>query len=99
MRNGRTDGNHTKIVRELRQLGYAVQSLADLGDGVPDIIIAPRNVLIEIKDPSQPPSKRRLTPQEKKWHEVWLAAGGQVATCETTEEILKVLDSRRKDSV
>lgn len=88
----RVDGNHSRIVKELRQVGAVVQSIADLGDGVPDILVAyrGRNWLFEIKDWRQPPSKRRLTPKEKQWHAFWLVAG-QVAVVETSEEALKVM--------
>ncbi len=93
MRNGRTDANQSRIVKELRQLGYGVQSLADLGDGVPDLLVSARgrNFLFEVKDWRQPPSKRRLTPKEKQWHMVWKASGGQVGIIETTEDALNAM--------
>jgi hypothetical protein len=88
----RIDANQSKIVKELRALGAIVQSLADLGDGVPDLLVAfrGRNWLFEVKDWRQPPSKRRLTPKEKQWHLSW-ATAGQVSVIETTEDALKVL--------
>ncbi len=84
------DANHSRIVKELRQIGATVQSLADLGKGVPDILVAWRgtNYLFEIKDWKQPPSKRRLTPDEKKWHQLWQ---GQVAVVETSSEALRIM--------
>lgn len=93
MANNRVDANHSRIVKELRQLGYSVVSTADLGDGFPDICVGSlntvnRNFLFEIKDWKQPPSKRRLTPKEKQFHAAWK---GQVAVIETTEEALKVM--------
>jgi hypothetical protein len=30
-----------------------------------------RNYLIEIKDGSKPPSKRKLTSDEQEWHDTW----------------------------
>jgi hypothetical protein len=86
----RIDANQPTIVRALREIGASVQSLADLGKGVPDIAVGYRgkNYLFEIKDWKQPPSKRRLTPDEKKWHQVWQ---GQVHVIETFDEALKII--------
>jgi hypothetical protein len=86
----RVDANQSLIVRELRAVGATVQSLADLGKGAPDLLVGWRgkNWLIEIKDWKQPPSKRRLTPDEKKWHQTW---NGQVNVVETFDEALKII--------
>lgn len=88
----RVDQNQSRIVKELRQLGYSVVSIADVGDGCPDILVggAGVNWLFEIKDWKQPPSKKRLTPKEKLFHAAWR---GQVAVIETTAEALKVMSS------
>jgi hypothetical protein len=88
----RVDANQSTIVKELRKLGAVVQSIADLGAGAPDLLVAykGRNWLFEVKDWRQPPSKRRLTPQEKQWHQLWQTAG-QVSVIETTEDALKVM--------
>lgn len=86
----RIDGNHKEIVKSLREAGASVQSLADLGSGVPDILVGlrGRNYIFEIKDWRQPPSKRKLTPDEKKWHQLW---SGQVNVIETAAEALKII--------
>ncbi len=70
---GRTDANHTAVVKALRDIGASVQSLAMVGDGCPDAVAAKYgfNLMIEIKDGDKPPSQRQLTPDEKKWHENW----------------------------
>ena len=73
-RHARTDANHADIVKALRQCGCTVQSLASLGHGVPDLLVAPKHgpmLLMEIKDGSQPPSKQKLTPDEAEWHDKW----------------------------
>lgn len=69
----RVDSNHDSIVRGLRDIGASVQSIASVGKGCPDLLVGVRgfNFVLEVKDGSQPPSKRRLTPDEKKWHESW----------------------------
>ena len=55
--------------------------MAAVGNGCPDLVVgcAGINLLVEVKDPEQPPSARRFTPQQKKWHAefgdtwVWLS--------------------------
>lgn len=73
MRAKRTDGNQTDIVETLRKCGVSVSITSALGNGFPDIVCGYRgaNYLFEIKDPAQPPSKRRLTPDEEEWHQAW----------------------------
>lgn len=92
MRRGaaRTDGNQKAIVAGLRAAGCSVKILSTLGNGCPDILVgrAGRNWLFEIKDPSQDPCKRQLTPDQKQWHATWK---GQVNVVETIEEALRVV--------
>jgi hypothetical protein len=87
----RVDENQVEITRGLSKLpgiGYWVTSM--LGKGFPDLIVAHRcaNYFFEIKNPKQPPSKRKLTPDEQKFHDTW---PGQVAVVETLSEILKII--------
>ncbi len=84
-RRAKIDGNHRAIVEHLEAIGCSVQSLAAVGDGVPDLLVGWRgvNLLLEVKDPAQPPSKRRLTPDQVKWHLIWR---GAVVTVETPEQ-------------
>jgi len=95
----RVDQNQSRIVKELRQMGYSVVSLADVGDGCPDILVgslntANRNWFFEIKNWKAKPSERRLTPKEKLFHATWR---GQIAVIETTAEALKVMTAGRDD--
>lgn len=89
----RTDGNQKEIVAELRKRGYGVQHLHMVGKGVPDILVCSRqrNWLFEIKDPAQPPSKRRLTKDEEEWHLIWKHQGGQVDVIETAEQAIEIM--------
>ncbi len=70
MAGKRIDANHSEIVAALRRVGAQVQSLASVGGGVPDLLVAFRGgwYVLEVKDGSKPPSKRRLTPAEAEWH-------------------------------
>jgi uncharacterized protein Usg len=88
---GRKDTNQHKIEADLAGIGLTVQDLSPMGDGCPDLLVGfkGRNYLFEIKDPDQPPSKRKLTQFEKRWREVWK---GQVHTVMTTEEIINIIN-------
>lgn len=82
-RAARTDANQSEIVDALRKCGATVQSLAAVGDGVPDLLVglAGMNLLIEVKDGSKPPSGRKLTPDQEAWHAAWGGAPVFVVTC------------------
>lgn len=72
-RAAKVDGNHSVIVATLRAVGATVQSLAAVGRGVPDLLVGfrGRNYLLEVKDGTKPPSRRRLTDDERTWHSDW----------------------------
>ena len=76
-RAGRTDQNHEEVVAALRKMGCSVQSLAGLGNGVPDLLVGslglpwPHMVLMEVKDGTKPQSRRRLTPHQLEWRQAW----------------------------
>jgi hypothetical protein len=82
---GRTDANQSSIVRDLRKAGASVMILSGVGEGCPDLLVGFRgsNYLFECKDGTQPPSKKRLTEDEKAFHLTW---DGQVAVVETVED-------------
>ena len=69
----RKDSNHTEVVTAFRDLGATVLDTAQLGNGAPDIIVgmSGQTVSIEIKDGAKPPSARKLTPDEVKFHDEW----------------------------
>ncbi len=72
MRAAKIDANQTAIVKALRKAGASVQSLASVGNGVPDLLVYFRGYyLLECKDGSLPPSKRDLTDDQKRWHAAW----------------------------
>lgn len=75
-RAAKVDDNHGEIVQALRDAGCGVLSLAAVGKGCPDLLVhGPlypwRHTLLEVKDGSKPPSARRLTPDQAKFHEAW----------------------------
>jgi Holliday junction resolvase len=88
---GRTDSNQTEIVEALRKAGATVQSLAAVGAGVPDLLVGWRgmNFLLEVKDGALPPSERRLTPEQVKWHDAWI--GRPVFVVKSAQEALEAI--------
>jgi Holliday junction resolvase len=87
---GRIDGNHAEIVRALRQTGASVISLADMGEGCPDLLVGFRgfNVLLEVKDGNASPCEQRLTQDQKCWHQLW---AGQVCVVRSVDEAIKAI--------
>lgn len=84
------DSNHRDIVDALRNVGASVQSLAAVGQGVTDVLVGFRgvNYLMEIKDGKKPPSARKLTPAQHKWHAAWR---GDVRVVKNIQEALMVI--------
>lgn len=81
----RRDGNHQELVAQLRAIGLSVLDLASCGHGTPDILVGVRNqanILFEIKDPRQPPCKRRLTPDEERFFNSWRGPRAVVTSLE-----------------
>jgi len=94
-RRAKVDQNQPMIVRDLRNAGATVQSLSQMGAGVPDLLVGWRgsNFLFEIKDPMRKPSERNLTDDEKAWHFAWR---GQVHKIETTADAFRILETARE---
>lgn len=70
-------------------MGWSVLHTHTIGKGAPDIIIGKNmiNILVEIKDGTKPPSARRLTPDEIKFHEAWR---GKIVVVESLEDVLSL---------
>jgi len=92
-RRARIDANHLEIVYALRAAGATVQSLAEIGGGCPDLLVgfAGKTAVLEVKDSAQPPSKRRLTPDQLKWHREW--NGGTLAVVCDVESAVRALNT------
>jgi hypothetical protein len=90
-RAAHVDSNQAEIVDALRAAGASVEpKLARVGEGCPDLLVGIRKVttVFEIKDGNKPPSKRRLTKDEEKWHNSW---SGSVYIVESVEQALQIL--------
>ena len=91
MRRGRIDDNQQTIVNILRTTGATVVSLSGVGKGVPDLLVGFRGVtlLMEIKDGKKPPSDRKLTTDQQKWHAEW--KGGALAIVDSADSALRMI--------
>jgi hypothetical protein len=73
----RTDRNHAETMDVLRRLGFLVEDLSQLGDGVPDLMVGTPwafLVLLEVKcveGEADGDLTRLLTPKQKGWHLRW----------------------------
>ncbi len=88
--DARVDANQNEIVEGLRGMGASVAVTSTLGKGFVDIVVGHRgrNFLFEIKDGSQPPSKRKLTPAEQEFHDAWR---GTIFIVNSLDEALEIL--------
>jgi hypothetical protein len=70
MRAAKIDANQPEIVEALRSVGCTVQSLATIGKGCPDLLVAKdgKTWAMEVKGP-----KGTLTPDQVEWINAWNA--------------------------
>lgn len=96
MRRARVDRNQPEIVQAFRRLGCQVAHTHTVGHGFPDIVVAVDRytLLVEIKDPEQPASKRKLTPDEQEFANRWT---GDLRIVTTIEEVAEIVEQIRKD--
>lgn len=89
-RAAKVDANQSEIIAALRRIGATVQPLHAVGAGCPDLLVGWRGMtsLLEIKDGSKPPSARKLTPDQVKWHAEWQ---GHVAVVESVKEAIEAI--------
>jgi hypothetical protein len=89
----RVDANQPAIVERLRAIGASVLHVHQLKNCF-DLLVGYRKqtFLFEIKDPSQPPSARQLTPGEAKFKAEW--RGSEYHVVHTFDEALAILTAR-----
>ena len=93
----RTDANHQEIMKAFRACGFSVHDTSKLGNGFPDLTVyRPRNgvVLVEIKDGTKPPSKRRLTPAEEAF-----AKQFPVAVVHRVEDVIELASGEEPEAI
>lgn len=86
-RAARRDDNEKEIVVALRKAGAYVSFV----DEPCDLIVGykGRTILLEVKDGSKPPSARKLTPNEQKFHDEW--TGGSLYVVTSIQEAIDKL--------
>ena len=95
----RIDENQKEIVKTFRELGASVLILSSVGKGCPDILVGitdvqgrKHNILVEIKDGSKCPSKRKLTEDEQKFFDNWK---GKVVIIDSIAEAIILFNFQR----
>ena len=85
----KTDGNHEAVKAELKAAmpEISVHDSSHAHGGFPDLVIGlfGLNHLVELKDGTKPPSRRRLTNAQVGFHTNWQ---GNVWVCHTASEVL-----------
>lgn len=84
------DATHSPLVGELRAVGFSVLDLANLGGGVPDLLIgkAQRALLVEVKSPKRVRMHAGdgRSAAQRKWHDEW--RGVPVIVAESLSDVL-----------
>jgi hypothetical protein len=90
-RAARVDANHKQIVDWFRQCRFQVLDLSRVGQGCPDLLISMsgHTALVEIKDGNKPPSGRKLTPDEQKFHRTWKGLTFIVESIDDAQHIIE----------
>ena len=90
-RAARRDDNEQDIIKAMRAEGAYVKQIND--EGLFDLLVSYRGetLLIEVKDGAKPPSARRLTEAELKFHEEW--PGSNLFIITSVEEAVALLRS------
>ena len=88
-RAARRDVNESEIVREVRAAGAYVKSIND--EGFADLLVWHNGkcMIWEVKDGAKPPSARKLTTAEQKFHDEW--PGDNLYIVNSVAEALAIL--------
>lgn len=98
-RASRKDSNHNEISDAFKALGCTFIDLSDTPCGFDGAVgYGGLSILVEIKDPKKPPSKRRLTPNEEKKHAYWTGGKRLIMTLEDVAETANTL-RRWRDAI
>lgn len=87
----RKDSNHNEIQDVFKAHGFSIVDTSSFGRGFVDFVAGRhnKNYLVEVKDINQPPSKRKLTPDEERFHKTW---AGQVCVLESVEQTINFIN-------
>jgi hypothetical protein len=92
-RAARVDANHSEIAGAFVALGCSVRSLAAVGGGIPDLLVATTgcNMLVEVKDGKKPPSAQKLTPDQIKFHDEWKGPKATVKDLAGVQTVVRMM--------
>ena len=92
-RAAKVDANQTEVVEAFRKLGCSVQSLAVLGNGVPDIMVSLGGItwLVEVKA-----GKGKENPLQTAWASSWLGCRAVVRDLEGVIVTVKTMAAQSK---
>ena len=92
-RAAKVDRNHAEIREVARFLDMGWLDCHQLKNACDAFVTwKGKTAAIEIKDPEQPPSKRKLTPGEEKFRQMWTSAGGNYAVIETAGGLVDFIE-------
>jgi hypothetical protein len=83
-RAAKRDDNEQEIVKALRKAGAYVAYITEPADLL--VGYQGRTMILEVKDGNKPPSARKLTPNEQKFHDEW--TGGELYVITSVEDAL-----------
>jgi hypothetical protein len=88
-RAARRDAGEQDIIKAMREAGAYVKVIND--EGLFDLLVSYRGktLMIEVKDGTKPPSARRLTDAEQKFHDEW--PGSDLYIVNSVDEALALL--------
>jgi hypothetical protein len=88
-RAARRDDNEKEIIAAMRAEGAYVKQIND--EGLFDLLVSYRGetLMVEVKDGAKPPSARRLTDAEQKFHDEW--PGSDLYIVNSVEEAIALL--------
>lgn len=94
-RAAKIDANQPDIVQALKQQGCSVAITSSAHDGFPDLVVGYNGitVLVEVKDGSLPPSKRRLTPKQVEFHNEFT---GAIVILESIDDAVQLVSKMRQ---
>jgi len=95
-RAAKVDRNHGEIVAALRAIGCFVWDTSACGNGAPDLVAMRGGVwrAIEVKDGERPPSERKLTADQVKFHGQVAAHGGTVYVVQSVQDVLDIMGAQ-----
>lgn len=93
-RAAKVDSNQAELVAALRQMGLAVEIISSAHDGFTDLVVGFNGVtvLVEVKDGSLSPSRRRLTPAQQEVHGRF---HGAITVIETLDQAVALVERMR----